>query len=352
MGKLQTVKRIHCVDKKNFGRLSSLSPSIINLVDFTTVAVPTMAVMLTAVMLLPLSGIVYAEATDTHTIEGGVEIQISYPDSLVAGREGIVSILVKNNGWENKQDISFDVSLSDEKVITTDPAHTLQIGNLAEGGAYGKSISMHIANNSSPGTHYLNLRYTHVLVANNETPQEPFFYDIAIPVKIKKDASISIRTQTPESIFANAEFPITVEVMSKDIDLRDVQIRIIPPLDITFRGETLHTFSKIEKQTPISITSWIITPAEQVSTDHSLPFEIVIKYVDDIGEEKTDAQTVSVILRPRMFMELTVDGGIWLGNIFIAPYISIGTIAGIPAGAIISILLKKKFSGQTRRKRR
>ena len=311
-----------------------------------------MAVMLAVAMLLPLSGVVHAETTDVHAIEGGVEIQISYPDSLVAGREGIISILVKNNGWENKQDVSFDVSLSDDRVITTDPAHTLQIGNLAEGGSYGKSISLRVADNSSPGTHYLNLRYTHVLVANNETPQEPFFYDMAIPVKIKKDVSISIRTQTPESIFANAEFPITVEVMSKDIDLRDVQIRVIPPSDITFRGETLHTFSKIEKQTPISITSWIVTPAEQVSTDHSLPFEIVVKYVDDVGEEKTDAQTASVILRPRMFMELTVDGGIWLGNIFIAPYVSIGTIAGIPAGAIISILLKKKFGGRARRKKR
>ncbi len=305
-------------------------------------------VTLLSTVLLPTANITHAETTDNYTIEGGVDIQITYPDSMITGREGTVSILVKNNGWENKQDIAFGISLSDNKVITTDPTASVEIGNLTEGGSYGKSINLHITNDASPSTHYLNLRYTHVLVANNETPQEPFFYDIAVPIKVKKDPNITIRTQTPESIFANAEFPITVEVTTDDIDLRNVQIRIVPPSDITFRGETQHTFTKIERQMPVSITSQIITPAKQISTDYNLPFEIIVTYVDDIGEEKTDSQTVSVILRPRMFMEITTDGGIWLGNIFIAPYVSIGTIIGIPAGAIISILLKKKFDRHIR----
>ena len=58
-------------------------------------------------------------------------------------------------------------------------------------------------------------------------------------------------------------------------------------------------------------------------------------------EMKEDSQTVSVVLRPRTFMELTTDGGIWIGDFFIAPYVSLGTIIGIPAG-IISLLKKKK----------
>lgn len=304
-------------------------------------AVPAMAM----VALLPASGTVSAETTDTHSVEGGVEIQITYPDGLVAGRDGTVSILVRNNGWEDKQDISFAISPSDERAVSADPADTLEIGRLAEGGSYGESIRLYTSGDGGPGTHYLNLRYTHVLVANNETPQEPFFYDIAVPVRIKGDASVSIRTQTPESIFSNAEFPITVEVLSGDMDLRDVRIKIVPPSDIEFRGETLHTFSKIERGTPVSITSRIVTPSEEVVTEHKLPFEVTVTFVDDVGEEKTDAQTVSVTLRPRTFMELTTDGGIWLGDIFIAPYVSIGTIAGIPAGAIISILLKRRFGG-------
>ena len=150
-----------------------------------------------------------------------------------------------------------------------------------------------------------------------------------------------IYTKMPESIFSNAEFPIDVEVISEDMDITDVSIKIIPPNDIEFRGEMLHTFSKIEKNTPVGITSQIITPVEEVNTEHKLPFEIIVTYTDDVGVEKEDSQTVSVVLRPRTFMELTTDGGIWIGNFFIAPYISLGTIIGIPAGAIISLLIRR-----------
>lgn len=294
----------------------------------------------------------HAEMVEVHSLEGGVTVEISYPDGLVAGREGTVSILVRNGGWENKQDISFTISLSDDRVITAEPPDLIEIGSLAEGGSYGESLSLRATKDASPGTHYLNLRYAHVLVANNEMPQDPFFYDIAVPVEIREDARVSISTQTPESIFSNAEFPIVVGIVSEDIDIRDVRLRVIPPAGIEFRGETAHTFSKIEKGMPIEVTARIVTPAEDIVTEHRLPFEIIVEYVDDIGEEKSDAQTVSVILRPRTFMELTTDGGIWVGDFFIAPYVSIGTVIGIPAGAIFSLLLKRRFGDGRRNKDR
>ena len=52
----------------------------------------------------------YAE-TITQNLEGGMDIEITYPKEVVIGREGVISILVKNNGWEDKQDISFTFSL-------------------------------------------------------------------------------------------------------------------------------------------------------------------------------------------------------------------------------------------------
>ena len=79
----------------------------------------------------------------------------------------------------------------------------------------------------------------------------------------------------------------------------------------------MHSFSKIEKNIPVGITSRIITPTEEVNTEYKLPFEIIVQYTDDIGEQKEDSQTVSVVLRPRTFMELTTDGGIWIGDFFI-----------------------------------
>ena len=198
---------------------------------------------------------------------------------------------VKNNGWEDKQDILFVFSNQDNTLVTS-PSDSIIIDKLTQGGSYGGNIDLLVSNDSNPGIHFLNLRYSQILVANNETPQPPTFQDIAIPITVKENASIMIYTKMPESIFSNAEFPIEVEVVSEDMDITDVSIKTIPPTDIEFRGETLHTFSKIEKNTPVGITSQIITPTEEVNTEYKLPFEIIVAYTDDVGVEKEDSQTV------------------------------------------------------------
>ncbi|WP_316506766.1 hypothetical protein [Nitrosopumilus sp.] len=294
---------------------------------------------------------VHAE-TITQNLEGGMNVEITYPEEAIVGRHGIVSILVQNNGWEDKQDISFIFSSQDNTLIT-ETSNSITIDKLSQGGSYGGNVEFLIPKETSSGIHFLNLKYSHILVANNETPQPAIFHDIAIPITIKDNVSVLISTKTPESIFANAEFPIEVELVPEDITISDVSIKIIPPKDIEFRGETLHTFSTIEKNTPIRITSQIITPNKEVNIEHKLPFEIIVGYTDDVGAEKTESQTVSVVLRPRTFMELTTDGGIWLGEFFIAPYVSLGTIIGIPAGALISLLIRRnQNAGKKHRKKK
>lgn len=290
---------------------------------------------------------IYAEKI-TQNYEGGMDIEISYPDEMVVGREGVISILVKNNGWEEKQDISFLFS-NEGNTLDVGKSDKIIIDKLAQDGSYGGNIDLRIPSDTKPGIHFLNLKYSQVLVANNETPQAAIFHDIAIPIIVKEDANVRIYTKMPESIFANAEFPIEVELVSEDIDITNVNIKIIPPKDIDFRGETSHTFSKIQKNIPVGITSRIITPTEEVNTEYKLPFEIIVTYTDDVGEEKQDSQTVSVILRPRTFMELTTNGGIWIGDFFIAPYVSLGTIIGIPAGTIISLLIRKNQKSSKKR---
>lgn len=286
-----------------------------------------------------------------QNLEGGMDIEITHPNEIVTGRDEIISILVKNNGWEKKQDISFEFSLSDISGLAVEPNNII-IEKLVEGGSHGENVNLNITNDVSPGIHFLNIKYSQVLVSNNETPQEPFYHNIAIPITIKEDPNVTIHTKTPESIFTNAEFVIEVEVISEDIDITDVKIKIIPPYDIEFRGETMHSFSKIEKNTPVGITSRIITPTNEVNTEYKLPFEIIVQYTDDIGGQKEESQTVSLVLRPRTFMELTTDGGIWIGDFFIAPYVSLGTIIGIPAGAIISLLVRRKASPKKRSRKK
>ena len=306
----------------------------------------TPLLLLAIIIFLPSA---FAE-TKNQTMEGSMDIKITYPDEAVIGRIVSISILVENNGWEDKQDISFVFS-SQDNTFVPQTSNKITIENLSHGGSFGGNIDFKVSEQTT-GMNFLNVKYSQVLVANNENPQDPIYQDIAMPITIKEKPKVTIYTKTPESIFANAEFPIDVEVISEDIDISDVIIKIIPPKDIEFRGETLHTFSTIQKDTPVGTTSRIITPTEEVNTEYKLPFEIIVEYTDDQGDENTDSKTVSLILRPRTFMELTTDGGIWLGDFFIAPYVSLGTIIGIPAGTILSLIIRKKTSKPKKRKAR
>lgn len=286
--------------------------------------------------------------TINQSMEGSMDIQITHPDEVIVGRIASISVLIKNNGWEDKQDISFIFTSQDNSMIPV-LDNNITIKKLSQGSSFGGSIDFKISSDVNPGIHFLNVKYSQVLVSNNQEPQKPSVYDIAIPIVVKNEPSVIIHTITPEAIFTNTEFPFVVEIVSKDIEISNVNVEIIPPRDIQFRGETSHSFSNIQKNSPIIINSRIISPIEEVNMEYKIPFNIIVKYTDDIGEEKIESQAISVILRPRTFMELTTDGGIWIGDFFIAPYVSIGTIIGIPAGAIISLLIRKNQKSTKKR---
>lgn len=296
-----------------------------------------------AIMLLGLVP-VYGEILK-QTMEAGMDIEIDYPDNVISGRTFSVSVLIKNNGWEDKQDVNLVFS-SDNPLVPISK-NSIHIPKITQGSSYGETIDFRVENDTAQGTYFLNVDYSHTLLVDNKNPQKPIMANIALPIFIKEQPKVTIHTITPESIFAKAEFPITVEIISNDSEIYDVQLQIIPPKDIEFRGETKHTFSSIQKNEPISITSRIITPIEEVKTEHKIPFQIQLSYKDEVGETRTESKTISLILRPRTFMELTTEGGIWIGDFFIAPYVSLGTIIGIPAGAIISLLIRKKVKEKT-----
>lgn len=283
-----------------------------------------------------------------HSLEGGMDIQITSPNSVIIGRDFSVSILVENNGWENKKDVL--LVFKPDASITPVSSNQIFIEKIEAGGSYGSIIEFSVNDNARDGIHFLNVDYSHVLLANNETPQNPLQKSIAMELLVKKQPKINIHTITPESIFSNAEFPFTVEIITEDSDISEVTLQIIPPKDVEFRGETMHTFSSIQKDNPISITSRILTPSDEMNTEYKIPFQVIIQYKDDMGEEKSDSKTVSIVMRPRTFFELTSDGGFWIGDFFIAPYVSLGTIIGIPVGTIISLAIRR--SQRTKKKRK
>jgi len=305
-------------------------------------------------LLLPLLFTIYLPSAEAETIkqtmEGSMDLQVTYPESSIVERTFSISVLIENNGWEDKQDISLIITNTDNSVIAVG-SNEIRIDRLSTEGSYGSTIDFKISSNATVGTHFLNILYSQVLVKNNEEPQMPTSKNIAIPIMIKEQPKVTIHTITPETIFPNAEFPFEVEIISQDIDLTDVSVQIIPSDNILFLGEEIHSFSSIQQNVPVSISTQIKTPQQELGTEHKIPFQVIVSYTDDIGNEKTDSKTVPLVLRPRTFMELTTDGGIWIGDFFIAPYVSIGTIIGIPLGTFFSIAIKRSLDKKKKRKK-
>ena len=282
---------------------------------------------------------VYAE-TFNQSMEGGMDLEITYPESVMKQRTFSISILLQNNGWENKEDISFVLNNPDA-VFVTQVNETILIDELTTTSSFGTTIDYEVVNNANEGIHFLNIDYRQVLLSNNIEPMPFTQTNIALPILISGEPVISIETVTPESIFSNSEFTFETTIISKDIDLKDVIVKIITPGDIEFRGDTSYTISLLEKMKSYSVTAEMITPIKDVTMEYTIPVKVLVSYTDDLDEEKTETQSVPLLLRPKMFMEITNDFGIWIGDFFIAPYVSIGTIVGIPAGTILSLMIRQ-----------
>ena len=280
----------------------------------------------------------YAE-TLRQSMEGGMDLEITYPDSVMNERMFSIAILLQNNGWENKQDISFTLSNPDGAFISHGD-NAIIIDELTTTSSFGTTIDYQVSKTANEGSHFLNIDYTQILVSNNVDPMEPTQTNIALPITIFGEPVVVIQTVTPESIFSNSEFTFETTVLSEDIDLKDVTVQIITPDDIEFRGDTSYVISLLEKQEPYTVTAEMITPTKDVTMEHTIPVKVLVSYTDDLGEENTETQSVPLLLRPKMFMEITNDWGIWIGDFFIAPYVSVGTIVGIPAGTILSLLIR------------
>ena len=284
------------------------------------------------------SGHAYSETVKLSQ-DGGMEIEIVHPDSVLNERTFSISFLIQNNGWESKQDIILKLTNPDD-AFTPVAEDTIRIEELTSSSSFGTTLDYVVHKDATEGTHFINIDYSQVLLSNNVDPMPQTQMNIAIPIEVLNRPEIVIETITPESIFAKSEFSIQATITSSDIDLEDITLEIIAP-DIEFRGDTFYKLSSLEKQTPYTISAELITPVENVTTEYTIPVKVILTYTDDLGETNTSTQSMPLLLRPKTFMELTNDGGIWIGDFFIAPYVSIGTIVGIPAGTILSLIIRR-----------
>ena len=284
------------------------------------------------------SGHAYSETVKLSQ-DGGMEIEIVHPDSVLNERTFSISFLIQNNGWESKQDIILKLTNPDD-AFTPVAEETIRIEELTSSSSFGTTLDYVVHKDATEGTHFINIDYSQILLSNNVDPMPQTQMNIAIPIEVLNRPEIVIETITPESIFAKSEFSIQATITSNDIDLEDITLEIIAP-DIEFRGDTFYKLSSLEKQTPYTISAELITPVENVTKEYTIPVKVILTYTDDLGETNTSTQSMPLLLRPKTFMELTNDGGIWIGDFFIAPYVSIGTIVGIPAGTILSLIIRR-----------
>ena len=89
-----------------------------------------------------------ANAEDvTETFEGGMDLQITYPESVMIGRTFSVAIHLENNGWENKQDISFTITNPDSAFIALG-SEIHQIPELTTSSSFGTTLDYEVSKNT------------------------------------------------------------------------------------------------------------------------------------------------------------------------------------------------------------
>ena len=52
----------------------------------------------------------------------------------------------------------------------------------------------------------------------------------------------------------------------------------------------------------------MITPINDVTNEYTIPVKVLISYTDDLGEEKTETQSVPLLLRPKCSWRLLMIG--------------------------------------------
>jgi len=261
--------------------------------------------------------------------EDNVRTTITFPEGVVRGSDFSISFLIENSGSYERGNVTMNIDFQQE-IFSSENEISYFFERITGDSSYGKSFSFSSLPNSTLGQQFINVDLSHV-----DTTNIIRFYSSALSITIIEEPKVIIKIEIPNSIYSDAEFPFIVEIESQGSNLRDVSINIIPPDEITFRGQTLHIFSSIDKDTPISLRAELVTASEEaIGYEHYIPFQIIVKYTDETDTERSTSKTISVLLRPRTLFEIGAEGGFWIGGFYFTPTISIGALIAIPVGVI------------------
>lgn len=293
----------------------------------------TCLILIFVVCLVIIPNLAYAEIKSVK-VDTYFYIDITYPTTVILDDKFTLTFIIRNTG--SSADIeNIIISVDGQKVFIPIESSKIKIQRLAPKGSYGTTLDFLVPLSTTQGKQFFNINFT-------TSKDDGIFYNTIIPIMVTDQRQLVIRIITPDAIFTNAQFPFTVEIEGQGTNVKDVTVHIIPPEEITFRGEKQHVFSSIPKNTPVSIRAQLITLGQgEIDYEQFIPFTVNVEYTDDDGEKKKESKTVSLLLRPRTHFELGSNAGLWIGDFYLAPTISIGTIIAIPVGAIFSYYFRK-----------
>ena len=110
----------------------------------------------------------YAE-TLKQSMDGGMDLEITYPDLVMPQRTFSITLLLQNNGWESKQDILFTLSNPDSVFVSIGD-NIITIDELTTTSSFGTTIEYKVTNTANESSPFLNIDYTQLLVSNNIAP--------------------------------------------------------------------------------------------------------------------------------------------------------------------------------------
>ena len=270
-----------------------------------------------------------AYSENTVMREDYIRTGITYPDDVVRGSDFNISFFIENTGSYERNNATMQMSFQSSAFESKD-TDSYFFERITGDSSYGQTYNFVSLPNATLGLQFINIDLSHV------NSRESRHYSTALPITIIEEPKVIIKTEVADSIYSDAEFPFIVQIESRNSNLRDISVTIVPPDEITFRGQTLHTFSSIDKDMPISLRAEIITTSVvSVDYEHYIPFQVFVKYTDESDTEREISKTISVLLKPKGWFEIGAEGGFWIGDIYIAPTISIGTLIGISLTTII-----------------
>ena len=123
--------------------------------------------------------------------EGGMEIEIIHPDSVLLDRTFSISFLIQNNGWESKQDIRLTLTNTDNAFVAI-ADEQIKIEELTASSSFGTTLDYVVSEDATEGTHFINIDYSQVLLSNNVDPMPLTQMNFAIPIEVQNRPEIII----------------------------------------------------------------------------------------------------------------------------------------------------------------